>query len=127
MLSVAKKLRREMTAEERLFWDAVRGNRLAGLHFRRQQIIGSYVVDFYCEAANLAIELDGTGHLLSVEEDAFRDKQLRARGIDVIRVPNYEVRNNLDVALKGIAEVARSRRKDLTPDPFPCGRGRRKE
>jgi len=111
MVSIAKKLRRDMTPEERLLWNEVRGNRVRGLHFRRQQIIGTYVFDFFCETANLAIELDGAGHLLSVEEDALRDKNLRARGIEVIRIANHEVRNSLAAVVMRISDFASSGRK----------------
>jgi very-short-patch-repair endonuclease len=114
MLFAAKKLRREITPEESRLWNEVRSNRLDGLHFRRQQIIGSYVVDFYCEAADLVIELDGAGHLLSVAEDKARDEELRARGIEVMRIANYEVRDNLDAVLKRIGDRARVRMNPKT-------------
>jgi very-short-patch-repair endonuclease len=58
-LAFAKRLRREMTPAERRLWKALRGNALDGFHFRRQQVIEGYVADFYCDAAKLAIELDG--------------------------------------------------------------------
>ena len=61
-LSFAKRLRQEMTAPERRLWKALRRNAIDGFHFRRQQVIGGYIVDFYCDAAKLAIELDGGAH-----------------------------------------------------------------
>jgi very-short-patch-repair endonuclease len=42
----AKELRREMTAEEKILWQHLRANRLHGFHFRRQQIIDGFIVDF---------------------------------------------------------------------------------
>ena len=56
-VEMAKHLRREMTPDERLFWNEVRNNRCGGLHFRRQQVILGFIVDFYCDAARPAIEL----------------------------------------------------------------------
>lgn len=111
MLFAAKKLCRDMTPEERQLWNEVRNNRSDGLHFRRQQIIGSYIVDFYCEAADLVIELDGFGHLLSVAGDKARDEELRGRGIEVMRIANGEVRANFDAVLKRIGDCARARMK----------------
>jgi very-short-patch-repair endonuclease len=61
-LDQAKALRRRMTPEERTLWHRLRTNKLDGLHFRRQHAIEGYVVDFYCSAAQLAIELDGPAH-----------------------------------------------------------------
>ena len=59
-VSRAKQLRREMTPAERALWMLLRRNALDGFHFRRQQVIEGFIVDFYCDAAKLAIELDGT-------------------------------------------------------------------
>lgn len=58
----ARELRREMTPAERLLWARLRANRLQGFHFRRQQIIEPYIVDFYCHQAGLIIEVDGDVH-----------------------------------------------------------------
>jgi len=124
MLTIAKKLRREMTPEEHRLWSAVRGNRLNGLHFRRQQIIGSYVVDFFCEAADLVVELDGAGHLLSIEEDKIRDQELGRRGIEVMRIPNQDLRDDLHAVISRIGKYAQSRISGrLSGSPSRTGRG----
>jgi very-short-patch-repair endonuclease len=47
MYETARRLRREMTEEETILWENLRANRLGGIHFRRRQIIGKYIVDFY--------------------------------------------------------------------------------
>ena len=59
----AKELRRDMTSAEKVLWNELRGNKL-GVHFRRQQIIAGFIVDFYCHRAGLVIELDGDIHNL---------------------------------------------------------------
>jgi len=74
----AKELRRAMTREEAMLWSALRTNRLGGFHFRRQQIVAGFILDFYCHAAGLAVEVDGGIHQLQVEYDAERDAVLRA-------------------------------------------------
>ena len=77
-LSIAKKLRREMTLTERILWRALRRNAVDGFHFRRQQVIEGFIVDFYCDAAKLAIELDGTVHGEQWKYDESRDARDRA-------------------------------------------------
>jgi very-short-patch-repair endonuclease len=62
-LQRAKELRREMTAAEKILWQEIRTNKLA-VHFRRQQIIKGFIVDFYCHTAGLVIEVDGDIHHL---------------------------------------------------------------
>lgn len=57
---IARKLRKDMTREERHLWyDFLREY---PIRFLRQKVIGSYVVDFYCAAAKLVVELDGSQH-----------------------------------------------------------------
>ena len=55
----ARELRRRMTTEEKALWQRLRANRLDGFHFRRQQVIDGFIVDFYCHAASLVVETDG--------------------------------------------------------------------
>ncbi len=54
--------RRNMTAAEKILWSCLRANWLDGWHFRRQQIIAGYIVDFYCHSARLVVEVDGEIH-----------------------------------------------------------------
>jgi very-short-patch-repair endonuclease len=72
--------RREMTPAEKMLWKELRGNKL-GVHFRRQQVIAGFIVDFYCHKAGLVIELDGSVHDEQIEEDAQRDKVLKEMGL----------------------------------------------
>lgn len=70
-LQRAKELRREMTPAEKILWEELRANKLGG-HFRRQQVIQGFIVDFYCHKAALVIEVDGDIHDLQKEEDERR-------------------------------------------------------
>ncbi len=101
-IHLAKELRHAMTPEEAILWAQLRGNRLAGLHFRRQQIIAGFIVDFYCHAASLVVEVDGEIHDRQVEEDTARDKILTDNGVRVLRFKNNEIRESLDDVLKTI-------------------------
>src|SRR5258708_4763728 len=87
-LSLAKRLRREMTWTERSLWKDLRRNGVDGFHFRRQQVIGGYIVDFFCDSAKLAIELDGTVHQEQWEYDESRDKAISRCGVRVLRISN---------------------------------------
>lgn len=59
---LAKQLRQNMTPAEQVLWQELRANRLEDYHFRRQQIIDGFIVDFYCHRAALIIEVDGPIH-----------------------------------------------------------------
>ena len=101
-VKLARSLRDQMTAEEKRLWQRLRANRLDGFHFRRQQIIDGFIVDFYCHKAGLVIEVDGEVHKDQIAYDAQRDGILKARGLQILRIPNAEVRNNLDGVLQAI-------------------------
>jgi len=90
----ARTLRSQMTPAEKVLWQELRGNKL-GSHFRRQQVIAGFIVDFYCHTAGLVIELDGDIHREQQEYDAERDKILEGMGLRVIRFRNDEVLLNL--------------------------------
>ena len=93
-----------MTPEEALLWHELRTNKLAGWHFRRQQVIGGFIVDFYCHAASLIVEVDGGVHETQREQDAERDAHLISRGFCILRVTNDEVNNNIQNVLQKILE-----------------------
>ena len=85
-LQRAKELRRDMTPAEKILWQELRGNKL-GVHFRRQQVIEGFIVDFYCHKAGLVVEVDGDVHDLQQEEDARREKILREMGLRTCAEP----------------------------------------
>ena len=76
----SRELRRNMTPVEKILWNELRANKL-GVHFRRQQVIAGFIVDFYCHKAALVIEVDGDIHDLQKEEDERREKVLSALGL----------------------------------------------
>ncbi|MBE9206304.1 DUF559 domain-containing protein [Nostoc sp. LEGE 06077] len=104
-MQLAKELRRQMTPAEKILWQHLCGNRLNGLHFRRQQIIDGFIADFYCHAARLVIEVDGKIHELQAEYDAERDRVLLARGLRLLRIRNEEVVQEIDRVLMLISQV----------------------
>jgi very-short-patch-repair endonuclease len=100
----ARHLRRTATAAEKRLWSRLRNRQLADLKFRRQHPIGNRVVDFFCEEAKLAIELDGSGHRRHFSEtsDLDREIELYEQGVRVIRFHNRAVLLNLDGVLNAI-------------------------
>jgi len=103
-LQRAKELRRDMTPAEKILWQELRANKL-GVHFRRQQVIAGFIVDFYCHKAALVIEVDGDIHDLQQEEDARREKVLREMGLRVVRFRNEEVMKDLSAVVGKINKL----------------------
>ncbi len=91
-----------MTGEERILWRRLRGNRLDGFHFRRQQPIAGFVVDFYCNPAGLAVEIDGAQHHENAQYDRERDAALARRGVRVLRFTNEQIHSHLDEVVTSI-------------------------
>ncbi len=58
ILQAAREMRHDPTTAEKLLWEALRGRRLAGLKFHRQDVIGPFIADFYCASARLVVEVD---------------------------------------------------------------------
>jgi very-short-patch-repair endonuclease len=106
MTKRARTLRHDLTRAERRLWYALRRDQLNGFSFRRQHPVGSFVLDFYCSAARLAIELDGGQHNEETRRyDEQRSHWLAAKGIRVVRFWNNEVLSNLEGVLVVIASV----------------------
>jgi very-short-patch-repair endonuclease len=104
----AKKLRKEMTNEERYLWYSFL--REYPVRFLRQKIIDYYIADFYCASANLVIELDGSQHyeIQGLLKDKIRTERIEARGITVIRIPNNEVIHNFNEVCEYIDQVVKT-------------------
>ena len=100
LVPLAKKLRREMTKEERHLWYDFLNT--YPVRFSRQKVLGRYIADFYSAQAKLVIELDGSQHYegVGVEKDAGRTAFLEGYGLPVIRIPNNEVNQNF----RGVCE-----------------------
>lgn len=103
----ARHLRKHGTSAEDVFWQAVRNRRLAGAKFRRQVPIASYVVDFLCVEARLAVELDGIQHAWYRDYDAGRTAALEAMGYRVLRFQNRTVLDDIDVVLHEVRSALR--------------------
>ena len=97
----ARELRQAMTPAEAALWEHIRLDKL-GVHFRRQQIIDGFIVDFYCHASKLVIEVDGPIHDRQHEYDAERDAIIARWGLRVLRVTNGDIEHNLESVVQKI-------------------------
>ena len=102
---VRKILRTNMTTAEIALWKQLQNNQLQGRKFRRQHSIGNYVVDFYCPAEKLVIELDGATHDTEqgFQHDVKRDAWLGTVGVRVLRFENCDVLTNMEGVLVEIS------------------------
>ena len=97
-----------MTLPEVLLWTALRKRRTGGLRFRRQHPVGPYVLDFYCDAMKVAVEVDGEAHSRGdrPQRDHQRDRWLSDHGVATVRLPAADVlRSPDDAARSAEAEI----------------------
>jgi formimidoylglutamate deiminase len=122
LLTNARSLRKEMTEAEKFLWTQLKDRKLDNLKFRRQQLIEGFILDFYCDAAKLGIELDGEIHSIKevIEYDEQRTQFLKEFGIEIIRFSNDEVIKNTNQVLDKIKQAVNER----TPSPLPLSLGR---
>jgi very-short-patch-repair endonuclease len=106
LLGRRRALRANLTPAEAALWRMLRRSSANGRKFRRQQSIGPYIVDFYCAAERLIIELEGAAHDSehSASRDESRERFLRSRGFTVIRLENRHVMENPEGVLAYISQ-----------------------
>lgn len=102
MRDAARVHRKNPTPSESQMWELLRGGRLDGRQFRRQQPIGPFIVDFYCPEERLVVEVDGAVHLGQELKDAQRQEALESLGLRFVRVTNDEVRFELGIVIDRI-------------------------
>jgi very-short-patch-repair endonuclease len=110
----ARELRQEMTPAEKILWQRLRNRQLAGLKFRRQHPLDRFIVDFYCAAARLIVEIDGPIHDFQPERDSARTAELEQKGYRLIRFQNEQVLNDLETVLATIQTAASPPSRDST-------------
>ncbi|MFO1525018.1 MAG: endonuclease domain-containing protein [Turneriella sp.] len=97
-------LRKRLTPAEAALWNRLKKSQVVDHKFRRQHSFGNYILDFYCPAARLAVELDGGVHqsMEAQDYDRVRDAYLRSAGIRVLRFQNREVLEDMRSVLRRI-------------------------
>ena len=115
-----QRLRQQMPAPEQQLWRRIRACQI-GEKFRRQHGIGPYIVDFYCPALALVIEVDGDSHFIddqAIARDRKRQEYLTGLGLRVIRYTNRDIRENLEGVLQDLQEKMQALRA-TPPQPSP--------
>jgi very-short-patch-repair endonuclease len=100
----AHRMRLAPSEPERVLWQALRCCQL-GIQFRRQVVVGRFIVDFFAPSARLVVEVDGTQHTRQRGADKRRDRALAAAGLFVLRLPAQLVLSHLPAALQLVAEA----------------------
>ncbi len=119
----ARQMRREPVSTEDLFWSCVRNRQLGGHKFRRQVLIGPFIVDFVCIEKELIVELDGPLHAARIGYDRARDEFLREQGFDILRYRNEELAPNIASALNAIRHLLDTTAPSPRPLPHSVGEG----
>lgn len=105
--TLQRKLRNNMSQPEKRLWYFIRNEQL-GIKFRRQYVIGKYILDFYSPECKLCIELDGDSHYkdeMARQKDLERDKSLISKNIKILRFTNINIKENLDGVINIIKEA----------------------
>lgn len=102
----AKALRNSLTFAELVLWSYLKTSP-SGYKFRRQHPVGIYIVDFYCHALKLVIEVDGSIHeqIEVKKHDEKRQSDLEDFGLSVVRFNNDEVEKRLEVVIEKIETI----------------------
>ena len=101
----ARRLRKNMTPAEKRLWSVLRNKQLNGLRFRRQHPVGNFILDFYCPACKLVVEVDGEIHSDRLDYDNARTSKLAEHGYSVLRFSNKRIMNELPQVLAEIRQI----------------------
>jgi len=108
LTELARELRRNMTLAEVLLWKQLKGKQLCGYDFDRQKPLGRRIVDFYSKELALAVDVDGSVHDHTREQDERRHEEIEALGVTHLRFWNYDVKNDVGSVLRRIIEWIRA-------------------
>ena len=108
----ARGMRTEATSAEALLWTRLRKSQVCGVRFRRQHALNRYVVDFFCPAVRLVVEVDGPIHDFQDDADGQRQSVLEKQGFRFLRFTNASIENDLDQVVREIEQAVLGVRKD---------------
>jgi very-short-patch-repair endonuclease len=119
---LARQLRNNSTKAEIKLWTYLKRDQMYGYDFHRQKPIDEYIVDFFCNKLQLAIECDGYSHeILDVyEKDVKKTKRLNELGIYVLRFSDYQIMNDIENVLRAIEDyILKFEENNNTPPSIP--------
>lgn len=126
LIDYAKENRKFATRQEGIFWNLVlKQKKFRWYKFRRQKVIWSFILDFYCPKLLLWIEIDGWYHNKTQTYDKIRDSEIYRKWISIIRFSNEEINKNLEWVISYLEEKIIDREKILwfsSPDRGSCSR-----
>ncbi len=117
----ARQLRNNATKAEIRLWQKLKRNQMYGYDFHRQKPIDEYIVDFFCNKLQLAIEVDGYSHeILEVwEKDVKKTRRLNELGVRVLRFSDHQVLNDMENVLRAVEDyIVNFESNDFTPLPI---------
>ena len=118
LISRAKELRKAGNLSEVLFWETFKDKKKLGFDTDRQVIIGQYIVDFFVPELGLVFEIDGSSHDNKFEYDAERDAFMKDLNLEVIRISDIEVKNNMSSVYNLVLKTIEKRKQDVS-ELFP--------
>jgi len=122
LTELARQLRNNSTKSEIKLWKYLRRDQMHGYDFHRQKPIDEYIVDFFCNKLQLAIECDGYSHeiLDILEKDVRKTRRLNELGIMVLRFSDHQIMNDIDNVISAIEDfIFRFETNNLTPPSIP--------
>lgn len=106
-------LRKAGNLSEVLFWQTFKDKNKLGFDIDRQVVIGNYIVDFFIPELGLVFEIDGSSHDNKIEYDAERDAFMKDLRLQVVRIPDADIKKNLGNVYEFVLETIRQRKYEL--------------
>jgi very-short-patch-repair endonuclease len=113
LISRAKELRKAGNLSEVLFWKVFKDKKKLGFDIDRQVIIGQYIVDFFIPELGLVFEIDGSSHDSKIEYDAERDAFMKDLNLQVVRISDMDVKNNMSSVYSLLLRTVEKRKQDV--------------
>ncbi|MCX6793007.1 MAG: endonuclease domain-containing protein [Candidatus Falkowbacteria bacterium] len=109
-LILAREFRNNPTQAENKLWRLINRDKIFGYRFRRQYVMAGYILDFYCPALKLGIEVDGKIHDLrdNINYDIKREHIIKLYNIDIIRLTNKEIEDDILSVLKKLTNYIKN-------------------
>ena len=106
-------MRKAGNLSEVLFWQTFKDKNKLDFDIDRQVIIGNYIVDFFIPELGLVFEIDGSSHDDKLEYDAERDNFMQSLNLEVIRIPDIDVKKNISSVYQLVLETIHKRETEL--------------
>src|ERR1035437_5892629 len=112
LISRVRKLRKAGNLSEVLFWKTFKDKKKLGFDIDRQVVIGQYIVDFFIPELGLVFEIDGSSHNNKMEYDAERDAFMKDLNVQIVRISDIDVKNNMSSVYHLVLKTIEKRKQD---------------